>query len=242
MTKSKSSTSQRGTRENRGFQTSLSQFSAKPVTVAPPATWKNVRKGMMSGAGGTVKASTSKKSWPLMRSQRRPSAWISGQVRCRMSLRSVVSMNAADSVTESDASGTRLMKLCVCSRSACPPIGSSATLALPPGASAPTQKVRPSSVEAIWPVAMPSDGSDVPSGSKTSVSRKVGPKSCSSCSTSPTWRSPSTSTRSNASPRNSRMTTPGWAHHGRAAVCWSSWWPDRSSPWRSALPAEGCRR
>src|SRR5215217_6573810 len=61
----------------------------------------------------------------------------------------------------------------------------------------------PSAVEAIWPVAMPSDGSDDPSGSNTSASRNADPKSCSSCSRPPTWMPSSSSTSSSESPRSS---------------------------------------
>src|SRR5215207_1542302 len=61
----------------------------------------------------------------------------------------------------------------------------------------------PSAVEAIWPVAMPYDGSDDPSGSNTSASRNADPKSCSSCSRPPTWMPSSSSTSSSESPRSS---------------------------------------
>ena len=130
---------------------------------------------MMSGAAGTVKASTSRKTSPLIRSQNSPSSWTSGHGRWSTALRSVVSMNAALTVNDSEASSERLMNDCVWRRCERPPTGSSAMLALPAGASAPTQYVTPSGVEAIWPVAMLSGGSDVPSRKKTSVSRNVGP-------------------------------------------------------------------
>jgi hypothetical protein len=61
----------------------------------------------------------------------------------------------------------------------------------------------PSAVEAIWPVAMPSEGSDDPSGENTSESRNVGPKSCSSWSRLPTWMPSLSSTSSSESPRSS---------------------------------------
>ena len=46
------------------LQASLLQFSAYPLTLARPATWKKTLNGMMSGAGGTVKAATFRNSSP----------------------------------------------------------------------------------------------------------------------------------------------------------------------------------
>ena len=93
----------------------------------------------MSGAAGTVKARTSRNSSPLTRSQNNPSACCGGQLRLRMALPSVVSMNAAVNVNDSDASGSRLMNDRVWVSRERPPIGSSGRLAMPLGASAPTQ-------------------------------------------------------------------------------------------------------
>ena len=95
--------------------------------------------GMMSGAGGTVKACTSRNSSPFTRSQNNPSACAGGQRRPRKALRSVVSMNAALTVNVNDASGVRLMNDCVWRSWERPPIGSSGRPAMPKGASAPTQ-------------------------------------------------------------------------------------------------------
>ena len=141
---------------------------------------------MMSGAAGTVNALTSRDSWPLMKSQTGPLAWISGH-RFSPRLRSLASMKAALTVNDNEASGASLAKLCVWVSRETPPIGASGRLPLPSGASAPAQYVTPSADDAICPVAMPSGGSDVPSRSMMSVSRKANPKSCSSCSGPPTW-------------------------------------------------------
>jgi hypothetical protein len=94
---------------------------------------------MMSGAGGTVKACTSRNSSPLTRSQNSPSACCRRAAAAEEGVESVVSMNAALTVKVSDASGVRLMNDCVWRSWERPPIGSSGRPAMPAGASAPTQ-------------------------------------------------------------------------------------------------------
>ena len=63
--KSKSSVSQNGTCEKTGLKASRFHAPTDPKSVAPPETWKNVSKGMMSGAAGTVNALTSKRQLAL---------------------------------------------------------------------------------------------------------------------------------------------------------------------------------
>ena len=160
-----------------------------------------------------------------MKSQTGPLAWISGH-RFSPKLRSLASMKAALTVNDNEASGASLAKLCVWVSRETPPIGASGRLPLPSGASAPAQYVTPSADDAICPVAMPSGGSDVPSRSMMSVSRKANPKSCSSWSGPPTWKSEFSSTSSNASPRyslkvHSRIGSPR-ASGGRVVVVVSS--------------------